>query len=36
MPRTVVFAAWAPFFSGAERALLLTIQGLDGAVIDLT
>src|SRR5262245_48497480 len=29
MPRTVLFAAWAPFFSGAERAILLTIQGLD-------
>lgn len=29
MARTVLFAAGAPFFSGAERALLLTIQGLD-------
>src|SRR5688500_10900740 len=28
-PQTVLFAAWAPFFSGAERALLVTIFGLD-------
>jgi glycosyltransferase involved in cell wall biosynthesis len=27
--RTILFAAWAPFFSGAERALLLTIRGLE-------
>jgi len=25
----VLFAAWAPFFSGAERALLLTLRSLD-------
>lgn len=29
MPRNVLFAAWAPFFSGAERALLMTLKGLD-------
>ncbi len=28
-PRTVLYLAWAPFFSGAERALLLTVQHLD-------
>ena len=28
-PRTVLYLAWAPFFSGAERALLLTLQALD-------
>ena len=28
-PRRVLFLAWAPFFSGAERALLLTVQHLD-------
>ena len=28
-PRTVLYLAWAPFFSGAERALLLTVQNLD-------
>jgi glycosyltransferase involved in cell wall biosynthesis len=27
--RRVLFLAWAPFFSGAERALLLTVQHLD-------
>ncbi|MEO7192623.1 MAG: glycosyltransferase family 4 protein [Vicinamibacterales bacterium] len=27
-PLTVVFVAWAPFFSGAERALLITATGL--------
>jgi glycosyltransferase involved in cell wall biosynthesis len=31
LPRRVVFLAWAPFFSGAERALLLTVQHLDPA-----
>jgi glycosyltransferase involved in cell wall biosynthesis len=31
VPRTVVFLAWAPFFSGAERALVLTVQALDPA-----
>lgn len=30
-PRRVLFLAWAPFFSGAERALLLTVQHLDPA-----
>lgn len=30
-PRRVLFLAWAPFFSGAERALLLTVQQLDPA-----
>ena len=30
-PRTVLYLAWAPFFSGAERALLLTVQNLDPA-----
>jgi glycosyltransferase involved in cell wall biosynthesis len=29
MARRVLFLAWAPFFSGAERALLLTLQSLD-------
>lgn len=28
-PRRVLYLAWAPFFSGAERALLLTLQSLD-------
>ncbi|MGC4081737.1 MAG: glycosyltransferase family 4 protein [Vicinamibacterales bacterium] len=28
-PRCVLFIAWAPFFSGAERALLLTLRSLD-------
>jgi glycosyltransferase involved in cell wall biosynthesis len=27
--RGVLYLAWAPFFSGAERALLLTLQSLD-------
>jgi glycosyltransferase involved in cell wall biosynthesis len=27
----VLFLAWAPFFSGAERALVLTVQALDPA-----
>jgi glycosyltransferase involved in cell wall biosynthesis len=31
VPRTVLYVAWAPFFSGAERALLLTVQSLDPA-----
>ena len=31
MARRVLFIAWAPFFSGAERALLLTAQHLDPA-----
>jgi glycosyltransferase involved in cell wall biosynthesis len=30
-PRTILYLAWAPFFSGAERALLLTVQHLDPA-----
>lgn len=29
--RRVLFLAWAPFFSGAERAMLLTVQHLDPA-----
>jgi glycosyltransferase involved in cell wall biosynthesis len=29
VPRRVLFLAWAPFFSGAERALILTAQHLD-------
>ena len=28
-PATVLYLAWAPFFSGAERALSLTLQSLD-------
>ena len=28
MGRRVLFVAWAPFFSGAERALLLTLRSL--------
>lgn len=31
LPRRVLFLAWAPFFSGAERALVLTVQHLDPA-----
>jgi glycosyltransferase involved in cell wall biosynthesis len=31
MPRRILFVAWAPFFSGAERALLLTLRSLDPA-----
>ncbi|MCU1382486.1 MAG: glycosyl transferase group 1 [Acidobacteria bacterium] len=31
MPRRVLYLAWAPFFSGAERALILTLQSLDRA-----
>lgn len=29
--RRVLYVAWAPFFSGAERALLLTLRSLDRA-----
>jgi glycosyltransferase involved in cell wall biosynthesis len=29
LPRRILYLAWAPFFSGAERALLLTVQHLD-------
>lgn len=29
MTHTVLFVAWAPFYSGAERALLLTVDHLD-------
>jgi len=29
MARRVLFLAWAPFFSGAERALLMTLRSLD-------
>ena len=28
-PRTVLYVAWAPFFSGAERALLILLEHLD-------
>jgi glycosyltransferase involved in cell wall biosynthesis len=31
VPRRILFLAWAPFFSGAERALLLTATHLDPA-----
>src|SRR6266542_2770338 len=31
MPRRALYLAWAPFFSGAERALLLTLRSLDPA-----
>jgi glycosyltransferase involved in cell wall biosynthesis len=31
LPRRILFLAWAPFFSGAERALLLTVRHLDPA-----
>src|SRR5215510_13822597 len=31
MPRRVLYLAWAPFFSGAERALLLTLRALDAS-----
>jgi glycosyltransferase involved in cell wall biosynthesis len=31
VPRRILFLAWAPFFSGAERALVLTVQHLDPA-----
>jgi glycosyltransferase involved in cell wall biosynthesis len=31
VPRRVLYVAWAPFFSGAERALLLTLRSLDRA-----
>ncbi len=31
LPRRVLFLAWAPFFSGAERALVLTVRHLDPA-----
>ncbi|MBS1817564.1 MAG: glycosyltransferase [Acidobacteria bacterium] len=30
-PRSVLYVAWAPFFSGAERAMLLTLRSLDPA-----
>jgi glycosyltransferase involved in cell wall biosynthesis len=29
IPRRVMYLAWAPFFSGAERALLMTLRSLD-------
>src|ERR1700730_11351192 len=29
MGRRILYLAWAPFFSGAERALLLTLRSLD-------
>src|SRR5262245_608572 len=29
MPRRILYLAWAPFFSGAERAMLLTLRSLD-------
>ena len=30
-PRRILYLAWAPFYSGAERALLLTLRSLDGS-----
>lgn len=30
-PRTILYSAWAPFFSGAERALLVLVDHLDPA-----
>jgi glycosyltransferase involved in cell wall biosynthesis len=30
-PATVLFVAWAPFFSGAERALVILLENLDPA-----
>jgi len=30
-PATVLFVAWAPFFSGAERALVILVENLDPA-----
>src|SRR4051812_380857 len=30
-PRTVLFCAWAPFYSGAERALVVLAENLDPA-----
>jgi glycosyltransferase involved in cell wall biosynthesis len=30
-PKTVLFAAWAPFYSGAERALVVLVEHLDRA-----
>ena len=29
--RRVLYLAWAPFFSGAERALLMTLRSLDAS-----
>lgn len=29
VPQAILFVAWAPFYSGAERALLLTLRALD-------
>lgn len=31
MNRRVLYLAWAPFFSGAERALLLTLRSMSGS-----
>jgi len=31
MPARVLYVAWAPFFSGAERALLVTLRSLNAA-----
>jgi glycosyltransferase involved in cell wall biosynthesis len=31
LPTRILFLAWAPFFSGAERALVLTVRHLDPA-----
>jgi glycosyltransferase involved in cell wall biosynthesis len=28
-PRTVLYVSWAPFFSGAERALVILVENLD-------
>ena len=34
MRRRVLYLAWAPFFSGAERALLMTLRSLDQAAYE--
>ena len=34
MARRVLFLSWAPFYSGAERALLLTVSHLDPALYE--
>ena len=34
MRRRVLYLAWAPFFSGAERALLMTLRSLDQRVYE--
>jgi glycosyltransferase involved in cell wall biosynthesis len=34
MRRRVLYLAWAPFFSGAERAMLMTLRSLDPALYE--